>query len=386
MSRALYLVAVLIVSVLALPAQAASNVIRVTPKATLWGIAKRHGVTVAALRAANDMDDDDVLLAGQRLRIPGKQRIKHTRKNRRSRTLRTRVDSDAWVWAKPAPWTQTQKTKAQRGGINPCNTPNPGLGGYTKWSRAPSMGQMVMPRDPAVLSDGKFDVVFHFHGHEPIRKEWVQVMDRTVLVAVTLGVSSAPYVQAFSSPHRFERLVKSVEKAVATHIGKKTAKARKIGLSAWSAGYGALLRILDQPYGKRVVDTAVVLDGMHSSYIRGRASATQLGPFIRFAERAAQGKRFMFVSHSSIIPPGYASSTETANLLLHEIGGKPSAAKPRRGDPMGLELLSRFSRRDLHVRGFAGNDKMDHCAHIGLFRDILRVHVKRRWEQAKKKR
>ena len=310
-------------------AQAGAKVVVVKPKATLWGIAKRHRVSVNALRKANGMTTDDVLRAGQRLRIP-----RGKRKASLAGGKKSKVDS-SWVYAKPPRWTQTQKTRAERGGINPCNTPNPGWGSYTKWDRAPLLGQMVMPKNKKLLADGKFDVVFHFHGHEPIRKEWVQVMDRTVLVAVTLGVGSAPYIAAFSSPNRFEQLVRSVERRVAKHIGKKKARARRIGLSSWSAGYGALLRILDQPYGKRRVDTAVVLDGMHSSYQNGRASVSQLAPFIRFARRAKKRDKFMFISHSSIIPPGYASSTETANLLLHSVGRKTPSRKAAELGPDG---------------------------------------------------
>jgi LysM repeat protein len=379
MSRVVLVLAVLTLALMSSAAPARPKVISVKPKATLWGIAKRHGITVKALRAFNDMSKKDVLKAGQKLRIPARKAKSVRKTTARKQAKRTAATAPDWVWQKPPQWTQTQKTKAERGGINPCNTPNPGWKGYTKWNRAPSMGQMVLPRNKKLLAGGDFDVIFHFHGHEPIRKEWVQVMDRTVLVAVTLGVSSSPYVSAFSAPNRFEQLVKSVEHEVARYIGKKKAHARHIGLSSWSAGYGALLRILDQPYGKKRVDSVVVLDGMHSSYRNGRASVTQLAPFIAFAKRAIAGDKHMFISHSSIIPPGYASSTETAQLLLYQVGGRPRKARPRRGDPMGLELISRYSNGNLHVRGFAGNDKMDHCAHIGLFRDILSVHIKKRW-------
>jgi hypothetical protein len=31
------------------------------------------------------------------------------------------------------------------------------------------------------------------------------------------------------------------------------------------------------------------------------------------------------------------------------------------------------------VRGFRGNGKLDHCAHIGLYRDVLRAYIARRW-------
>jgi hypothetical protein len=87
----------------------------------------------------------------------------------------------------------------------------------------------------------------------------------------------------------------------------------------------------------------------------------------------------MFVSHSSIIPPGYASTTETANFLIHKLGGRPHKTRPRAGDPMGLDLISRYTRNNFHVRGYAGNDTLDHCAHLGLFRDVLKVHIKNRW-------
>src|SRR5262249_41683690 len=59
---------------------------------------------------------------------------------------------------------------------------------------------------------------------------------------------------------------------------------------------------------------------------------------------------------------------------------KPTRTKPRGHDPMGLDLISRFSKGKFHVRGYAGNDKMDHCAHIGLYRDVLKVHVIPRWK------
>jgi hypothetical protein len=65
--------------------------------------------------------------------------------------------------------------------------------------------------------------------------------------------------------------------------------------------------------------------------------------------------------------------------LIHKLGGRAGKAKPRPSDPMGLELISRYSKGEFHVRGFSGNDKMDHCAHIGLFRDVLQVYVKPRW-------
>ncbi len=363
---------------------------------SLWSIARRYGVTVTALRAKNDLTKGKALQVGQRLEIPpkgwkpkGDGGEKGSGKNAKSKDAdkesekaeSAKADQVAWFNAKPDASTQTQKSAKERG-VNPCNTPDPGWGTYTHWDRAPSIGQMIMPERGGVTRGGGFDVMFHFHGHEPVRKEWVKVMNGTVLVGIDLGIGSGPYEATFRSPAAFRALVASVEKRVAERTGKKKAYVRKLGLSAWSAGYGAVESILRDPEMAKKVDVVVLLDGLHAATTEPMKSA-QLAPFLAYARTAVKRQNLMFVSHSSIIPPGYASTTETANYLIHEMGGKPRSVRPRGNDPMGLELIAKYDRGNFHVRGYRGNDKMDHCAHIGLFKDVLKVHVKRRWNSPK---
>jgi hypothetical protein len=290
-----------------------------------------------------------------------------------------------WFLKKPGPTTQISKSVAERG-VNPCNTPDPGFKGYEKWQRGISMGQMILPTRGGIAANGDFDVVFHFHGHEPARKEWVQVMNGPVFVAFTLGIGSGAYENAFRDPAAFTQLLESVERAVAERHKKPRARARKIALSAWSAGYGAVEEILHQPLAGRI-DSVILLDGLHCDYVAGGGlEARQLDAFLKFARKAARGEKLMVVSHSSIIPPGYASTTETANYLIDGLGGRPAFSRPRGGEPMGLELVARFDRAGFHVRGYAGNAELDHCAHLGLFRDILRVHLAPRWYPSRARR
>ncbi len=354
---------------------ASERVHEVAPGHSLWAIAKRYGISVEALRDRNDLGESSKIIPGQKLIIPDKHYKPGTKKPEHSSS-----DNQAkgFIATKPGRATQVQKSSRERG-VNPCNTPDPGFGIYERWSRQIPMGQLIMPQKGGLTRGGGFDVMFHFHGHEAVRKEWVQVMNGAVLVGVTLGTGSGPYETAFRGTHAFERLVAGVEEAVAAHAGRKKAYARKIGLSGWSAGYGAVGQIINSSYGRSKVDSVVLLDGLHSGYNGSSLNETQLAPFIAFARRAAAGQRFMFVSHSSIIPPGYASTTETANFLIHKLGGRPHKTRPRAGDPMGLDLIARYTRGNFHVRGYAGNDTLDHCAHIGLFRDVLKVHIKRRW-------
>lgn len=363
--------------------QAKERVHEVARGHSLWAIAKRYGVSVDAIRDRNDLGASDKIVPGQKLVIPDKNdkgRDKSSGGSSGKSSTKAHSDKRAkgFVATKPAAATQVQKSSRERG-INPCNTPDPGFGIYRRWSRGIPMGQFIMPERGGLTRSGRFDVMFHFHGHEAVRKEWVQVMDGAVLVGVTLGTGSGPYETSFRGTQAFERLVKGVEEAVAAKAGRESARVRKVGLSGWSAGYGAVGQIINSSYGKRKVDTVVLLDGLHSGYAGSSLNEAQLKPFIDFARRASQGQRFMFVSHSSIIPPGYASTTETANFLIHKLGGRARKTRPRSGDPMGLDLIARYTRGNFHVRGYAGNDTLDHCAHIGLFRDVLKVHVKRRW-------
>jgi hypothetical protein len=286
-----------------------------------------------------------------------------------------------WFLGKPPPATQTMKPVAERGGENPCSTPDPGFGTYQRWTKLTGSGQALLPNPVALTSKGEFDLVVHFHGHEPARKEWVRVMKREVLVGITLGERSGPYEAAFSPADALANVVTEVERLVAEKAGKPSARARRIALSAWSAGYGAVKSILLTPYGKKRVDSVLLLDGLHCDYTQSGLEESQMAPFVGFAKRAAAGERLMVVSHSSIIPPGYASTTETSNFLINALGGRPKAAKPRPSDPLGLELRSRFDRKDFHVLGYSGNGTLDHCAHLGLLRDILQVHLTPRWKR-----
>jgi hypothetical protein len=121
----------------------------------------------------------------------------------------------------------------------------------------------------------------------------------------------------------------------------------------------------------------ILIDGLHAP--RGDRSAfeAQLQPFVDYAARAARGDRFMFVSHSSIDPPSFASTTECAHYLIASLQGTPEAVK--RTDALGLELIEYFGRGNFQVRGYAGNDKADHCAQLGVLRDVYAA-LQRRWQ------
>lgn len=282
------------------------------------------------------------------------------------------VASD-WVAARPG--FQYSRSAAERGGVEPCATEKVDTGAFQDWTPL-SRGRFVAPRELALDSAGRFDLVIHLHGDEPVRRELVKSGAPLVLYTLTLGPSQG-YAPLFTGTGLFASIVAEIEQALSKRTGR-AARAGHVALSAWSAGFVGIAAALAKPRSKDV-DAVILIDGLHAPRGNRSAFTAQLQPFVDYAARAAAGERFMFVSHSSIDPPNFASTTECAHYLIASVRGQPQAVK--RADALGLELVEYFGREGLQVRGYAGNDKADHCAQLGVLREVYAA-LARRWRGA----
>lgn len=280
-------------------------------------------------------------------------------------------EQDVGDWVKARPRFQYSRSAAERGGLEPCATQPVDTSAFTEWA-ALGAGRYVMPKEGAD-SAGRFDLIIHLHGQDTALRELVKSEQRFVLYTLTLPPDQG-YGPLFSGTHLYESVVAEVEQAVSRRIGR-SARARRIAMSAWSAGFVGVTAALAQPISKDV-DAVVLIDGLHAPRSDIEAFKAQLQPFVDYANRASASERFMFVSHSSIDPPDFASTTECAHYLIESLGGKPISV--RRKDALGLELVEYFTRGNFHVRGYAGNDKPDHCAQLGVLRDVYGA-LGRRW-------
>jgi hypothetical protein len=285
-------------------------------------------------------------------------------------TAAPRADRGDWVNARPS--FQYSHSAAQRGGVEPCATRSIDTSAYEDWAPL-GRGRFTAPRTLDLDASGHFDLVIHLHGDEPVRRELAESRQHFVLYALTLPPNQG-YAPLFTGSHLLEGIVSDVEQALSKRIGR-AAHVGHLALSAWSAGFVGVEAALAQPSARRI-DAVVLIDGLHAPRGDRTAFTAQLKPFLDFAQRAAAGERFMLVSHSSIDPPDFASTTECAHYLIACLGGRPEPV--RRADARGLELVEYFSRGDFHVRGYAGNDKADHCAQLGVLRDAYAA-LGRRW-------
>ena len=253
-----------------------------------------------------------------------------------------------------------------------------------KW-RAGVQAKYLLPIDGLVAKDGGFDLVIHFHGGQVADKEWRNSGINAAIAIVTLGVGSGVYSEAYADPDRLGKLTDEIEGIVADQTPNKAVHVRRIGLVSWSAGYGATQRILTQPRYAPLVDAVVLLDGLHADYhdrVAHKVDIRPILPFVRFAGEAAQKKKQMVITFSSVEPGAYASARESTIALLDAVAVKPEVRDQQVW--MGMRMILEAHEGDLHARGFAGDAPDDHASQLKLTEEMVRRHLVPRWNKMAK--
>jgi hypothetical protein len=113
------------------------------------------------------------------------------------------------------------------------------------------------------------------------------------------------------------------------------------------------------------VDAALLIDGMHTDYVDGKPGPIEstldpgnLAIWLPLARDAIAGRKRLIVTHSEIFPGTYASTTETADYLLAQLGLKRRAVL--KWGPMGTQQLSETRAGKFLLLGYAGNSAPDH--------------------------
>lgn len=221
-----------------------------------------------------------------------------------------------------------------------------------------------------VASAADVPLLVHFLGASFIPIEAATRADSTLAVAtVNLSAGSAAYEQPFRDARAWRRLLAAVDSALAAQTGRNVGRSRTY-LSAFSAGNGAIRAIIGDSVDAAGIDGIVILDGIHTGYIPprrvvaegGALDPVNLQSLLRYGRRAMRGDARMLVTHSEIFPGTFASTTETANWLIEQLG----LVRRRTLDwgPLGMHQTSIAARGGLTVLGFSGNSAPDHVDHL----------------------
>lgn len=265
-----------------------------------------------------------------------------------------------------------------------CDFADGGFGDYERWRPLP-VGKLLVPPARVIGADGGYDLLVHFHGAEPVRKLLAPRGLDLVIAGIDLGTRSSDYARALEGG-QWDALLQAIDLEIERATGRSGARARRLALSSWSAGSGAISRIVEQ--GSGGIDALILLDSLHGSYLPGQTSLVpgQLAPYVTLASAAARGAPLFFLTHTDVPTRGYASTREVAAFLLREIGASPVAVTYR-GEPSAplrpgieapgadLRLTQMYDGGSLYVRGYAGADAGGRCAQLKLLPGIVAEHV-----------
>jgi len=260
-------------------------------------------------------------------------------------------------------------------------------------------GLLVAPRS-FTAQGGEVDLIVHFHGNTAVVRESVDYVGLDAALAiVNLGLRSRPYRQTYEAKGAYERLLGQIERALQER-GVRRPRLRRIALSAWSAGYGAIDAILRNRLGSDPLDAVLLLDGLHAGWEKdrpGQMSTTDLEPFVGAARAAAAGQILFSLTYSEIDPHLFASTAQTAEHLLGSLGLRPTtrtmvtvpprvsleafehvAAKARE---LQLMPLSDTRVGKLRVRGFRGATREHHMAHLLQMASTTLLDLREQWAE-----
>jgi hypothetical protein len=226
------------------------------------------------------------------------------------------------------------------------------------------------------LNAKRYDILIHFHGNKNII-DYVasRYHGHLIAVSITLGAGSSVYSHAFDNPEQFQTLLDSVHIAVTRQL-HHSFRIRRIMISGFSAGYGAVRKILSNEKNFNLVDDVLLLDGLHADYIPdrttladgGKIDSSEYDSFLKFCKLAIQKKshkKFLF-THSEIFPGTFVSTTESADYLSQELHIK--AYPVLKWGPGGMQQISEARKNHFEIMGFAGNSGPDHIDHLeGLY-------------------
>ncbi|MBI5758762.1 MAG: hypothetical protein HZA46_09610 [Planctomycetales bacterium] len=237
-----------------------------------------------------------------------------------------------------------------------------------------SIGKLFVPAGFAP-ADGRVQVIVHLHGAPAVCERNLKRSGvEAVLVNVTLNGLSGVYTEKFKNPETFQTLLRETNSKLRELKVADNPAIERVTVTSFSAGFGGVRELLKSDDIYQRIDTLVMADSIYAGYKPGTDS-WQVEPkhmegFLRFARDAAEGKKTLVISNCQLQPDGYASTGETADYLLTELGLKREAVDEIWADDW--QCTSHCQRKGFRVYGFAGDAGKDHVRHLQNLDKLLR--------------
>jgi hypothetical protein len=244
-----------------------------------------------------------------------------------------------------------------------------------RYSISTGQAQLFIPG--YFVPDGdNIDVMFHMHGaYSTVENDLLLSGKNCVLINVTFNGLSGVYSSYFADQTIFRTILNSAMGKLKSLGYASNPRVRFLCVSAWSAGYGGVRDLLNSTSYYTTINALCMLDCPYASYYPSAptVSSTDMAPFLKFAKDAVLGNKTYFMSHTEILPITYASTSETAEYLITNVG---TTRQPYSGtNAYGMIYRSKTEWNKFYIHGFQGNQAPDHNNHLYaayLFYDYIK--------------
>lgn len=209
----------------------------------------------------------------------------------------------------------------------------------------------------------------HFHSAPwYVVSEYQRAGCKDPVLVFNLGQGSTVYAKPFLESGSFGKWVTAAESALGSP--QNPATVRRLNFTSFSAGYGAVRAIIDDPHVLRILHTVILNDSFYGGLKPGQGPRVpdpkDVEVWRPLVDRAASGSTTLIVTTSQITPETYAGTWEVAQALVESIGGKMDPAEKgsspaANGSPQ--TLLRQFSKGRFFVWSYDGSDATAHMTH-----------------------
>jgi hypothetical protein len=223
------------------------------------------------------------------------------------------------------------------------------------------------------------DILIHFHGDPATYRnnaKWANL--NSLIVTVNYSGLSSAYSTPFSNTALFQTLLdEALVKARAESNIPDNLDWRKVGVTSFSAGYGAVREILKQQTYRDRIDCLLAADSLYASFTSSSDHTpldSQMADYRAYAQLASQGSKTFIFSHSKVETYTYCTTGECADDLASAVGASFSAYS---STGLGtLDFYRKATKGNFTIygaNGATGDDHLEHLRYIGQYLQELPI-------------
>ena len=217
------------------------------------------------------------------------------------------------------------------------------------------------------------DVLVHFHGDpQTFWNNAKYAKLNSILVTVNYSGASSAYVTPFSNATLFQTVLDEALIKVRQQSDISDALSwDQLGVSSFSAGYGAVREILKSTTYRNRISALLAADSIHAATAGDQTPLdSHLVDFKSFASLGKNGSKTFLLSHSQVPTSGYESTREVADEILQNLNLTATATSAT-----GLGTLQFYRTAEsgnFRLCGATGSDAPAHSKHLQYIGEFLK--------------